>query len=34
MTDCISFIIMKEQGNESALSFDKHFTQAGFKVLP
>jgi len=25
---------MKEQGCESALSFDKHFTQAGFKVLP
>jgi predicted nucleic acid-binding protein len=34
MTDCISFIVMKEQVSESALSFDKHFTQAGFKVLP
>lgn len=34
MTDCISFIVMKDQGSESALSFDKHFTQAGFKVLP
>ena len=26
--------LMKELGSESALSFDKHFTQAGFKVLP
>jgi predicted nucleic acid-binding protein len=34
MTDCISFMVMKDEGNESALSFDKHFTQAGFKVLP
>jgi len=34
MTDCISFIVMKEQGSESALSFDEHFTQAGFKILP
>ena len=34
VTDCISFIVMQEQGSESALSFDKHFTQAGFKELP
>jgi len=34
MTDCISFIVMKEQGIAAALSFDKHFTQPGFKVLP
>jgi len=34
LTDYISFIVIKEQGCESALSFDKHFTHAGFKVLP
>lgn len=34
LTDCISFIAMKEQGIEVALSFDKHFTQARFKILP
>jgi len=34
LTDCISFIVMKEHGSESALSFDKHFAQAGFKTIP
>ncbi|MFH1077059.1 MAG: PIN domain-containing protein [Pseudomonadota bacterium] len=34
LTDCISFIVMTEEASEAALSFDKHFIQAGFKVLP
>ena len=32
-TDCVSFRIMSELGIRSALAFDKHFRQAGFKVL-
>ncbi len=28
------YLVMKEHGSESALSFDKHFTQAGFKTIP
>lgn|SRR2546423_12317443 len=34
LTDCISFIVMKQRGIKSALTFDKHFTQAGFDKLP
>ncbi len=33
LTDCISFIVMKEKGIFEALTSDKHFEQAGFKVL-
>lgn len=33
LTDCISFVIMKERHIEQALTFDKHFKQAGFKKL-
>jgi uncharacterized protein len=33
LTDCISFVVMKERKIKSALSFDKHFRQAGFKTL-
>ena len=32
-TDCISFVVMKEQGLVEALTTDRHFTQAGFKAL-
>lgn len=34
LTDCISFALMNERRISTALSFDKHFIQAGFKTLP
>ena len=34
LTDCISFIVMKQKNLETALTFDKHFVQAGFKSEP
>lgn len=33
LTDCISFVVMNEQGLQSALTGDHHFEQAGYKVL-
>jgi uncharacterized protein len=33
-TDCISFVLMGRLGLRSALSFDQHFSQAGFERLP
>lgn len=33
LTDCISFIIMKEFGIKKALTTDEHFLQNGFKAL-
>lgn len=33
ITDCISFIIMKDYALTDALTADDHFRQAGFKPL-
>jgi predicted nucleic acid-binding protein len=33
LTDCISFVVMKEQGLIYAVTADIHFVQAGFVVL-
>jgi len=33
LTDCTSFVIMREQGVSEALTGDKHFEQAGFVAL-
>lgn len=34
LTDCISFVVMKQRGIKAALTFDRHFAQAGFDKLP
>jgi predicted nucleic acid-binding protein len=34
LTDCISFAAMRQLGIDAALAFDRHFAQAGFRVLP
>ena len=34
LTDCISFVLMKRLAIKTALTFDNHFMQAGFKILP
>lgn len=34
LVDCISFIAMQDRKIEMALTFDRHFTQAGFKAIP
>lgn len=33
LTDCISFIVMRQRGLSDALTGDHHFEQAGFKAL-
>lgn len=33
LTDCISFVVMRQQGLTDALTADRHFQQAGFKAL-
>ncbi|HXM50682.1 MAG TPA: PIN domain-containing protein [Pyrinomonadaceae bacterium] len=34
LTDCVSFVLMNKLGIEEALTFDKHFAQAGLRKLP
>lgn len=33
LTDCISFLLMRERGITRALAHDQHFEQAGFEAL-
>jgi predicted nucleic acid-binding protein len=33
LTDCISFVVMEDEGISDALTGDKHFEQAGFRAL-
>ena len=33
LTDCISFVVMKQHGIAQALTADQHFQQAGFTAL-
>ncbi len=33
LTDCMSFVVMQQQGIVEALTGDRHFDQAGFKAL-
>ena len=34
LVDCTSFLIIKEQGIDAALTVDRHFRRRGFRVLP
>ena len=33
LTDCISFMVMQQQGLADAVTSDRHFRQAGFRTL-
>jgi uncharacterized protein len=33
LTDCISFVVMEDEGIHEALTADQHFEQAGFTTL-
>ena len=33
LTDCISFLVMQDEGIKDALTGDRHFEQAGFNAL-
>ena len=34
LTDCISFVVMRQMTTHRAMAFDKHFEQAGFTTEP
>ena len=34
VTDCSSFVVMKERRIKAALTNDRHFVQAGFQTYP
>jgi predicted nucleic acid-binding protein len=33
LTDCLSFILMRQEGLDAALTADRHFQQEGFRAL-
>ena len=33
LTDCLSFVVMRDEGIGEALTTDRHFEQAGFKAV-
>lgn len=33
LTDCLSFVVMRQEGIRDALTADNHFDQAGFRAI-
>ncbi len=33
LVDCVSFVVMQQENSTQALTFDRHFVQAGFEAL-